>query len=71
MMISLLLIKDKANDVNKKAIYRYKRVGLLKEDLVFLRPNHGIDAREYKKIIGKKIKKDIQPFEKLIIERKK
>jgi len=59
----------------RRAIYssKFLKKGyrLRKEDLVFLRPNHGVDAREYKKIIGKKIKKDIQPFEKLIIERKK
>ena len=36
---------------------------LKKEDLVFLRPNHGIDARDYIKVIGKKIKKDTKkPF---------
>lgn len=26
------------------------------EDLVYLRPNHGIDARDYQKLIGKKLK---------------
>ncbi len=34
-------------------------------DLVFLRPNHGVDARNYKKIIGKKIKKKLKAYEKL------
>ncbi len=41
---------------------------LRSEDLVFLRPNHGIDAREYKSVIGKRIKKDTNPFEKLELE---
>ena len=35
------------------------------EDLTFLRPNHGVDARNYKKIIGKKVLKKIKPFEKI------
>ena len=35
------------------------------DDLVFLRPNHGIDVRSYEKIIGKKLKKDTLAFEKL------
>ena len=26
-------------------------------DLVYLRPNHGVDARDYSKLIGKKLKK--------------
>ena len=43
---------------------------IIKEnDLICLRPNVGIDAREYKKIIGKKIKKDIKKFEKLILNK--
>ena len=43
---------------------------IIKEsDLVCLRPNVGIDARDYKKIIGKKIKKDIKKFEKLILNK--
>ena len=39
-----------------------------KEDLVFLRPNHGVDARDYKKIIGKKIIKKTKAFEKLFLK---
>tara|TARA_B110000438_G_scaffold303337_1_gene364354 strand:- start:2838 stop:3893 length:1056 start_codon:yes stop_codon:yes gene_type:complete len=56
----------------RRAIYSNKFLNkgdkLKEEDLVFLRPNHGIDSREYKKIIGKKIKKNTQPFEKLELE---
>jgi len=35
------------------------------EDLVYLRPNNGVDARDYKKLIGKKILKNIKPFSKI------
>lgn len=38
------------------------------KDLVFLRPNLGVDARDYKRIIGKKIKKKIKPFEKILMK---
>jgi N,N'-diacetyllegionaminate synthase len=34
------------------------------KDLLYLRPNHGIDARDFKKIIGKKLKKDIKYLSK-------
>ena len=53
----------------RRAIYSNKllKAGhiLKEEDLVFLRPNHGLDIRKYKNVIGKKIKKDTQPYEKL------
>ena len=35
------------------------------EDLVYMRPNHGIDAREYKALIGKKLVVDAEQYEKL------
>ena len=41
---------------------------LNENDLIFLRPNHGVDARDYKKVIGKRLKKDIKPFQKLEIK---
>jgi len=34
-----------------------------KNDLIVLRPNHGLDARLLKKIIGKKIKKDLNHYD--------
>ena len=56
----------------RRAIYPNKFLkkghSLKEDDLIYLRPNHGIDVREYKKIVGKKIKKDTQPFEKLQLE---
>jgi N-acetylneuraminate synthase/N,N'-diacetyllegionaminate synthase len=33
---------------------------LQENDLTILRPNHGIDARDYKKLIGKKLRKDVE-----------
>lgn len=45
-----------------------KSGSLVKEsDLVSLRPNHGIDARDWQKIIGKKTTKDLQALAKLSI----
>ena len=37
-------------------------------DLIFLRPAIGTDAREYKKLIGAITIKDINPLDKLIID---
>jgi len=34
-------------------------------DLCCMRPNHGIDARDFNKLIGKTLKKDISAYEKL------
>jgi len=39
---------------------------ILNEDnLVILRPNHGIDARDFRKLLGKKLSRTVQAFEKL------
>ena len=35
-----------------------------KNDLIVLRPNHGLDARLFKKIIGKKIKKNVNHYDR-------
>jgi N-acetylneuraminate synthase/N,N'-diacetyllegionaminate synthase len=37
-------------------------------DLVFLRPNHGVDVRDFEKLIGKKTISKIIPYKKLIIK---
>ncbi|MFT6500181.1 MAG: N-acetylneuraminate synthase/N,N'-diacetyllegionaminate synthase [Crocinitomicaceae bacterium] len=42
-----------------------KGTTLVAENLVYLRPNHGIDARDYKKVIGKTLTTDVKAFEKL------
>lgn len=38
------------------------------EDLVALRPNHGIDARQYREIVGRCVKRDTKPYEALELE---
>ncbi|MEL6721581.1 MAG: N-acetylneuraminate synthase family protein, partial [Bacteroidota bacterium] len=38
---------------------------LTASDLVTLRPNHGIDARDFHKLIGKKLKMDVKAHQKL------
>ena len=59
-------------DSFRRAVYLNKDVAagyiIKKEDLVLLRPNHGIDAREYKNVIGKKLSKPLKAFEKIDIE---
>ena len=34
-------------------------------DLVYMRPNHGIDAREYRDVIGKVLKQNAKKYEAL------
>lgn len=34
-------------------------------DLVYLRPNHGMDARDYKELIGKRLRQDISKYQAL------
>jgi len=41
---------------------------LQSEHLVALRPNHGIDARRYREIVGKRVKRDTRAFEALELE---
>lgn len=53
----------------RRAVYLNKdlKAGAIiaESDLVTLRPNHGIDAREYNKLIGKKLVQDVSAFSKL------
>ena len=57
----------------RRALYLnkdYFKGQIIKEkDIVTLRPNNGYDARNYKKLIGKKIKKNINKLEKILINR--
>ena len=39
------------------------------KDLVYLRPNVGLDARETQKVIGKKLKKNVKKLDKIIINK--
>ena len=78
--INLLLGKEKktptkseirSNNIKtfRRAVYfnkDMKKGSVIKEkDLTYLRPNHGVDARDYKKIIGRKILKNIKAFSRL------
>jgi len=38
---------------------------LSENNLVTLRPNHGIDARDYRKLLGKKLKQSVKAYERL------
>ena len=62
-------IKSKNIITFRRAIYSKKDLKkdekIKKEDLIYLRPNHGVDVREYKKILGKKIRKDTIAFKKI------
>ena len=66
-------VKSKHTISFRRGVYLNKDLEkgkVIKEsDLVYLRPNVGIDARNYKSIIGKKVKKRINKLEKLIIKK--
>lgn len=53
----------------RRAVYLKKDMAsgeiIEEDDLITLRPNHGIDARDYQKLIGKKLNKNVRAFEKL------
>tara|TARA_B100001057_G_scaffold440489_1_gene474428 strand:- start:836 stop:1849 length:1014 start_codon:yes stop_codon:yes gene_type:complete len=61
----------KSNNIKtfRRAVYfkkDMKKGSIIREnDIVCLRPNKGIDARNYKKLIGKKIKKNMKAFTKI------
>ncbi|MFX0556029.1 N-acetylneuraminate synthase family protein [Maribacter sp. CXY002] len=53
----------------RRAVYPLKNLKkgtlLTESNLTVLRPNHGIDAREYYNVIGKKLKVDVKEHQKL------
>lgn len=55
----------------RRAVYfnKYKKKGSVVKlsDLNFLRPNIGLDARDYNKILGKKLKKNFEKNDKIIL----
>ncbi len=70
--------KPTNNEIKTKHIKTFRRAVFLnkdcpkgyrirEKDLIALRPNIGLDARNYKKIIGKKLKRKIKKLEKLTI----
>jgi N,N'-diacetyllegionaminate synthase len=56
----------------RRALYsrRALRAGesIRAEDLVALRPNHGIDARRFKEIVGRRVARDTAAFEAIELE---
>jgi len=63
-------IKSKNIKTFRRAIYLNKNLKkgeiIKKSDLVCLRPNVGVDARDFKKAIGKKISKNILAYKKIV-----
>jgi len=63
----------KSNNIKtfRRAIYLKrdlkKREMIKKDDLICLRPNNGVDARQFKKLIGKRILKNTPAFKKIKI----
>src|SRR5690606_26016244 len=53
----------------RRAVYPAKDMKkghiVAENDLIVLRPNHGIDARDFYKLIGRKLKNDIVAQQKL------
>lgn len=53
----------------RRAVYPSRNIKageiLTEENLTVLRPNHGIDAREYENLLGRKVKINIQQHQKL------
>ena len=57
----------------RRAVYLNKDLNkgeTIKENhLVYLRPNAGMDTKNFKKIIGKRARKNIKKLEKIIINK--
>lgn len=53
----------------RRAVYPARNLSagtiITEDDLTVLRPNHGIDAREYDRVVGAKLQRDIQAYESL------
>jgi N,N'-diacetyllegionaminate synthase len=61
---------DNGHEVSfRRAVYPSRDIKagetLTEENLTVLRPNHGIDAREFEKLLGKKVNADIKEHQKL------
>ena len=66
-------IKSKHLITFRRGVYLNKNLEkgtkIKEKDLVFLRPNVGLDARDYKKIIGRRLKKNTKKLEKLVLNK--
>jgi N,N'-diacetyllegionaminate synthase len=62
-------IKSKNIKTFRRAIYLNKNIKkgeiIKSNDIICLRPNHGVDARDFKKIIGRKASKDFYAYKKI------
>jgi N,N'-diacetyllegionaminate synthase len=61
---------DHGHEVSfRRAVYPSRDIKagemLTEENLTVLRPNHGIDAREFEKLLGKKVNADVKEHQKL------
>lgn len=61
---------ENGHDISfRRAVYLNRDIKageqIKESDITVLRPLHGIDARDFEKIIGKKVRADIRSFEKL------
>ena len=72
--------KPTASEIKSKHLISFRRgiylnknlergTKIKESDLVCLRPNIGVDARDYKNIIGRKVKRNIKKLEKLTINK--
>ena len=65
----------KSNNIHtmRRAVYLSKDLNkgetIKENDLVYLRPNAGMDTKNFKKIIGKRARKNIKKLEKIIINK--
>ena len=70
--------KPTLNEIKSQHIKSFRRAVFLNKDcnkgykvkerdLIALRPNVGLDARSYEKIVGKKLKKNIKKLQKIIL----
>ena len=66
---SISEIKSKNIKTFRRAIYFNKNIKkgeiIKSNDIICLRPNHGLDARDFKKIIGTKASKNFYAYKKI------
>ena len=71
-----LLPIEKANNHHitfRRGIYPKNKISrgtkIVAEDLIYLRPLEGTDAREYKKVVGSIALKDIEPLDEMVLNK--
>ena len=57
----------------RRGIYPKNKISrgtkIVAEDLIYLRPLEGTDAREYKKVVGSIALKDIEPLDEMVLNK--